>query len=133
MYMFTRICSQAHTVFSLLMADQATTGGASQPAEAKEHVERRIANDGIAYTKAEFKTHYGIITGEKRWDEAIDQAEVWTRETYEMVKQVARSARETKACEDVKTGGAPEHVEEQCLRVSPSKLRRPPRWPESQQ
>ena len=73
---------------------------------AKEHVERRMADDGFEYTKAEFITHYGIITGEKRWDEALDQAEVWTRETYEMVKQVARSARETKACEDVKTGGA---------------------------
>ena len=37
---------------------------------AKEHVERRIADGGFAYTKAEFKTLYGIITGENRWDEA---------------------------------------------------------------
>ena len=93
---------------------------------AEEHMQRRVADDGKAYTKSEFITHYGMMTGEKRWEEAVDQAEVWTRETFEMVKRMARSARK-------KTGGAAEHVEEQCLRGSPSNLRRPPRSPESQQ
>ena len=152
----------------------ATTSAATG---ATEHLERRFANDGIAYTKTEFITHYGLmpgekrwnaarkqddwlsteiarilretktyggaaehmgeaslrgthskqsehvqrrvaddgITGEKRWDEAVDQAELRTSDTFKM----ATTTRE-------KTGGAAEHIRKPCLR-------RPPRWPESQQ
>ena len=82
---------------------------------AEEHMQRRVADDGKAYTKSEFITHYGIITGEKRWDEAVDQAELRTSDTFKM----ATTTRE-------KTGGAAEHIRKPCLR-------RPPRWPESQQ
>ena len=152
----------------------ATTSAATG---ATEHLERRFANDGIAYTKTEFITHYGLmsgekrwnaarkqddwlsteiarilretktyggaaehmgeaslrgthskqsehvqrrvaddgITAEKRWDEAVDQAELRTSDTFKM----ATTTRE-------KTGGAAEHIRKPCLR-------RPPRWPESQQ
>ena len=91
---------------------------------AKEHVELRVANDGIAYSKAEFIKHYGIITGEKRWDEAVEQGELWKRQTFDWTKEMANIAREKKACKDVKTEGATEHVGEEGLRGSHSKPQR---------
>ena len=64
---------------------------------AKKNVELRVANDGIAYSKAEFIKHYGIITGEKRWNEAVEQNELWKRQTFEWTKEIAKIARGKKA------------------------------------
>lgn len=112
----------------------ATTSGADRSnIGAKEHVDLRVANDGIAHSKAELIKQYGIITGEKPWNETVEQGELWEIQTFDRTKEMARIAREKKACEDVKTGGATEHVGEEGLRGSHSKPQRPPRWPELHQ